>query len=79
MKFSSLRILPTPLADAEYFEGVGSPIKIHLPTDFFLQLFELSMSEFYDPAAPFTDEMVVVLMAQYMLVVMGVSPQVDHF
>jgi len=78
MRFLSLRISPTLVTDAEYFEGVRSTIEIHLLTDFFLEFFQLSMGKFYDPTAPFTDEMVMVLMAQHMFVVVRVSPEVDH-
>jgi len=70
----SLRTSPTPFADAEDSEGVRSALEIHLTTDFFLQC----MAKFYDPAAPFTDEMVVVLMAQYVFVMVRVSPEVHH-
>jgi hypothetical protein len=79
MRFSSLRISPTPFTDAEYFEGVRSTIEIHLLTDFFLQFFQLPMGKFYDPPAPFTNQVVVMLMAQYMFVVVGTSPKINHF
>jgi hypothetical protein len=79
MRFSSLRISPTPFTDAEDFEGVISTIEIHLLTDFFLHFFQLPMGKLNDPPAPFTDKVVVMLMTQNMFVVVGVSPKINHF
>jgi hypothetical protein len=57
---------------------MGSALEIHLLTDFFLQILQLCVAKFYDPAAPFTDEMVVVLMAQHVFVMVRVSPEVHY-
>jgi hypothetical protein len=78
MRLSSPRISPTPVTNAEYFERMRSTMKIHLSTDFFLELFQLSMGKFDDPTAPFTDQVVVVMMAQYMFIAVRVPPEIDH-
>ena len=76
--FSSLWISLTPVADSKDLKGVGATIEIHLLADLILEPFQRYMGKLYNPAAPFTDEMVVVLMAQYVFVMVRVSPEVHH-
>lgn len=76
--FSSFPISVTPVTDAEDLEGVKSIFETHLLTDFLLEFFQLCIGKFYDPAASFADQMVMMLMAQYMFIVVRSSPEIDY-
>lgn len=76
--FSSFPIFVTPVTDAEDLEGVESTFEIHLLADFLLEFLQLRIGKFYDPAASFADQMVMMLMAQYMLVVVRSPPEIDY-
>jgi len=77
--FLLLPIAATPFTDTEDFEGMRSIIEIHFLTDFFLELFQRSMGKLYNFTTPFTDQMVVVLMSQYVFIVVRVPSEVNCF
>jgi hypothetical protein len=69
----------TTVADSENLKGVGATIEIHLLADLMLEPFQLYMGKLYNPAAPFTDKVVVVLMAHYVFIVLRVTSQIYDF
>jgi len=75
---SSFPIFVTPVTDAEDLEGVKSIFEAHLLTYFLLEFFQLRIGKFYDPAASFADQMVMMLMAQDMFIVVSSSPEIDY-
>lgn len=68
----------TPVTDAEDLKGVKSTLKIHLMANLFLEAFQVRIAEFYDPAAPLADQMVMMLMAQYMFIVVRSPTEIDY-